>query len=243
MFWLKIFLHASSFWQLWLLLILLPTTATCQWHAEAFIGPVKIASHDVEIRQPGRQTALLFHDVAYSGEALKEPLYYGIRVGAFLAKRNWLGFEIEFIHNKAYARTTRIVHVTGTLHGAPYDVRIPMKTLLRDFSFSHGANLVLANSVLQKRWRKLSWRGRLGFGLAILHTESTFEGEHQEQYDVIFPAAQAALGFALKFWCRGEIMAEYKFSYNSAHGVRIAHGNADTQLVAHHFIAGVGYRY
>jgi hypothetical protein len=47
-----------------------------------------------------------------------------------------MSFEIEFIHNKAYARTARTVHVTGSLHGVPYDAEILMNTLLRDFSFS-----------------------------------------------------------------------------------------------------------
>jgi hypothetical protein len=226
--------------RLWLLLMLLPVTAASQWHVETFIGPVKNISHDVEIRQPGRQTALVFHNVAFSSEAFKEPFYYGIRVGTFLKKRNWLGFEIEFIHNKAYARTARTVHVTGSLHGVPYDRRIAIKNLLRDFSFSHGDNLALANVVLQKRWRKFNWRGRVGLGLGIPHTESTFLGEHQEQFDVTFPAAQVALGFAVKIWRHVEIVTEYKFSYNNVQGVRIAHGEADTQIIAHHFVVGVG---
>jgi hypothetical protein len=131
----------------------------------------------------------------------------------------------------------------GSLHGVPYNARIPMNTLLRDFSFSHGNNLALVNAVLQTVWWKTSWRGRLGLGLAIPHSESTFEGEHQEQYDVTFPAAQAAMGFAVKFWRRMEILAEFKFTYNNAQGVRIAHGEADTQIMAHHFVAGVGYEF
>ncbi|MDZ7301814.1 MAG: hypothetical protein ONB44_06705 [candidate division KSB1 bacterium] len=226
---------------LWLLLLLLPTVAAGQWQIEAFLGPVKIISHDVEIRQPQRQTALIFHTVAYSGEALRVPLYYGIRIGKFLRNPNWLGGEIEFIHNKAYARTERTVHVTGSFHGAPYDARIPMKTLLRDFSFSHGDNLALANVVLQKRWWKLQWRGRLGLGLGIPHAESTFEGEHQEQFDLTFPAVQIALGFAGKIGRQAEVLAEYKFTSNNLQDVRIAHGHADTQILAHHFVAGVGY--
>jgi hypothetical protein len=230
----------ASFRQLWLLLILFPTIAAAQWHVEAFIGPVKNTSSDVEIRQPQRQTALVFHNVAFSSEAFKEPLYYGIRVGTFLKKRNWLGFEIEFIHNKAYARTERIVHATGSLHGVPYDTQIPMKDLLRDFSFSHGDNMAFANTVMQKCWRKFNWCGRVGLGLGIPHTESTFLDEHQEQFDVTFPAMQVALGFAVKIWRRMQIVAEYKFTYNSARGVRIAHGEADTQILAHHFVAGVG---
>jgi hypothetical protein len=234
-------LQQSSFQRLVLLFIFMPASAMTQWYAEAFIGPVEIASHDVTIRQPDRQTALVFHDVAFHGNALDQPLYYGIRVGSFLQRRNWLGFEIEFIHNKAYASTTNTVHVNGTLHGSTYDARIPMNALLQDFSFSHGDNLALANAVLQTRWRKLTGRGRLGIGLAIPHTESTFEGEPQEQFDVVFPAAQVALGFALAIWHQGRMLAEYKLTYNSASDVRIAHGRADTKIVAHHFVAGVGY--
>lgn len=229
--------------KLWLLFMLLPAIVAAQWHVEAFIGPVKNASSDVEIRQPQRQTALVFHDVAFSSEALHEPLYYGIRVGAFLKKCNWLGFEIEFIHNKAYARTARTVRTTGSLYGVAYDSHIPMKNLLRDFSFSHGDNLALANAVLQKRWWKFNWRGRVGLGLGIPHTESTLLDEHQEQYEVTFPAAQVALGFAAKIWHHIEIMTEYKFSYNNIQEVRIAHGEADTQIMAHHFVAGVGYEF
>jgi hypothetical protein len=238
---LKMIVLAFALRQGWLLFILLPATVAAQWHVEAFIGPVKNASSDVEIRQPQRQTALVFHDVAFSSEAFKEPLYYGIRLGTFLEKQNWLGFEIEFIHNKAYARTARTVHVTGRLRGAPYDARISMNTLLQDFSFSHGNNLAMVNTVLQTHWWKLSWRGRLGMGLAIPHTESTFDGEHREQYEVTLPAAQAATGFAVEFWRRMKILAEYKFTYNSARGVQIADGEADTQILAHHFVAGVGY--
>lgn len=236
-------LKYSAVPKFWLLLMLLPATGAAQWHVEAFIGPVKNASSDVEIRQPDQQTALVFHDVAYSSEALHAPLYYGIRVGAFLKKRNWLGFEIEFIHNKAYARTARTVHVTGSLHGVPYDARISMKDLLRDFSFSHGDNMALANAVLQKHWRKFNWRGRVGFGFGMPHTESTFLDEHQEQFDVTFPAAQVALGFAVEIWRHIEIVTEYKFSYNNVEGVRIAHGEADAQIMAHHFVAGVGYEF
>jgi anti-sigma B factor antagonist len=235
--------HRISWWQALLLFILVPTMVTGQWYIETFIGPVKIISCDVTIRQPDQHTALVFHNVAFSGEAFKEPLYYGIRAGTFLKKRNWLGLEIEFIHNKAYARTAKIVHVTGAWRGVAYDQRIPMRNLLRDFSFSHGANLALVNAVLQKRWRKIRWRSRLGFGVAIPHTESTFAGEHQEQFDLTFPATQIAFGFTLEFWRHTQILAEYKFSYNNAEGVRIAHGEAETQILAHHFVAGVGYAF
>jgi hypothetical protein len=238
--WRRISGHADLLWLFRHFLIFIPATATAQWHIETFIGPVKVASHDVEILQRAEQTALVFHDVAFRGNAFKEPLYYGIRIGAFLKKRNWLGFEIEFIHNKAYARTERTVHVTGALRGIPYDSRIPMNALLQDFSISHGDNLALANAVLQKRWWKLIWRGRLGFGLAIPHTESTFEEKHREQYEAAFPAAQVALGLVLKNWRHVQVMAEYKFSFNSAREVRIADGHANTWIIAHHFVAGVG---
>jgi hypothetical protein len=223
------------------LFFLMPAAATAQWYVEAFIGPVKIASHDVEIRQPARQTSLVFHDVAFHGNALDQPLYYGIRVGSFSQRRNWLGFEIEFIHNKAYASTTSTAHVTGILRGILHDARIPINVLLQDFSFSHGDNLALANAVLQTGRRKLTGRGRLGIGLGIPHTESTFEGEHQEQFDVTFPAVQIALGFTLAIWHQARVLSEYKLTYSRAGNVRIAHGHADTQFITHHFVAGVGY--
>ena len=234
-------MRSTVTWRLWLLPAILSSSVSAQWHVETFIGPVKTLASEVEIQQPAQQTALVFHEVSYSSEAFKQPLYYGVRAGVLLSTPNWLGFEIEFIHSKAYARTARTVHVTGTLHGAPYAARLPMRVLLRDFSFSHGANLVLANLVFRESISQLEARLRLGFGFAVPHTESTFEGQHQEQYELTFPAMQAALGFGRRLWPHAEILVEYKFSYTSVTAVRIAHGHANTQLVAHHFVAGLGF--
>ncbi|RMD97218.1 MAG: hypothetical protein D6814_09910 [Calditrichaeota bacterium] len=192
--------------------------------------------------QPAEDTALTFHHVAYSSESFKQPFYYGLRVGTFFDRLNWAGLELEFIHSKAYARTSHEVDVDGRLHGEPYRARIPMRQWLRDFSFSHGLNFALVNAVGRRAWKNVAFYGRFGLGLCIPHTETTFEGFHREQYDLTFPVVQVAPGLAVKLWHHFQWLAGYKFIYARVHGVRIYHGTANTRFLMHHFVFGVGWR-
>jgi len=223
-----------------LVFLLLPGIAAAQLHFEGFLGTVKNLSRDVEIRQPGLGTNLVFHDVEFTGESLKEPLYAGVRAGVFLSKPRWLGFEVELIHNKAYGRTERNVRITGNYRGAPYHVTTPMKTVVRDLSFSHGANMLFANGAARKDWLGVNWRARLGLGIGITHAESTIDGEHVEQYETTFPAAQISLGMGTRLWRFLEFIAEYKFTLNTVNEVTVAHGHASTEILTHHLVAGMG---
>lgn len=224
-------------------LVLWPAPLLAQLSIEGFTGPVYTHPVDVTIRQPDGATDLTFHDVEFRGEPFTPPLNYGVRVGATIAASPSLRLEIEFYHNKIYAKTREVVLVTGTLRARTMSERMPMENIVQHFSISHGANLLLVNLATTRRFRKFEGHARCGLGWSIPHTESTVNGVSQDQYETLFPAAQAVVGLSKKIVGPIWLVAEYKFTYASAAKVKIPNGHASTRVWSHHVVGGLGFKF
>ncbi|MGC8792635.1 MAG: hypothetical protein ACP5U2_04510 [Bryobacteraceae bacterium] len=214
--------------------------ALAGWRAVVYLGGAASRQSDLFIRQPERATELELRGVNWKGESFTPPLYYGCRLGYFFGP---FGLEAEFVHQKIYARSGRLVEARGALRGAPVQERVPMETLVRQFSISHGLNLLVANLVWE---RKLSPRTflqlRLGAGPTIPHPESEIQGEGFQHYQLGRPALQAAAGFEYRLWRGLHALTEYKFT-RTRQKVDVAAGYAETLVRSHHGVFGLGFRF
>lgn len=221
----------------------LPARADAQWFAEGAIGANHNLSSDLSVRQPSRNLALDFRDVRFTAEANTPRRYFVTRLG-WLGPSG-LGWEIEAVHFKAVADTSRRYDVATVSGGViPAAGVSPMHLVVQKFRVTNGVNLGLFNIVLR---RPLGSSGtgpvalalRAGAGLSLPHATTTVSGTDAAYgYEYGGPAAQAAAGLHVRLAPRVAIVAEYKFTYTRP-TVDIADGTAWTTLLSHHVIAGL----
>lgn len=161
-----------------------------------------------------------------------DPFYFPIDGG--LRSVHWRGssgFMIDFLHNKAIARTGKGSHgrkisngvideveTVGTLKGNPSPGTLKLTDLFERLEFTHGHNVLLFGPVA--RLSAFSPRLRpylgIGAGVAIPHVEVRFAGEGREtrtgEYQLAGPAAQLVAGIELRSG-RGSYYLEYKFTW------------------------------
>ncbi len=214
------------------------------WRAAAYFGGSATHRSGVTIDQPALATHLRFDGVEYEGRSFQTPVYYGYRLGYWFNPR--LGLEAEFIHQKVYARVERLVRVDGTLRGAPLSAVVPMDGIVREFSISHGVNLLLANLVFCHQpagaGGRLTLSGRIGAGGSVPHPESNILGQSRQGYQWGRPAIQVAAGVEYRLWRDLHWLAEYKYT-RTRQRVEIVDGTAGTLLRSHHAVFGLGYRF
>jgi lipid A oxidase len=214
--------------------------ALAEWTAAAYLGGAWTHDSFLRLDRPQAGTSLRLDGVTFEGRSFQSPVYYGYRLGYFWNRR--FGVEAEFVHMKVYARTERTVNARGTLRGSPVDGSIRMSEAVSRFSVSHGANFLLGNFVVRQPMHRLTLTGRFGLGPSIPHPETEVDGVFQEQYEVGWPAVQAAAGVEIRLWRRLYWLAEYKFT-RSRENVRIPGGTAETLLRSHHGVSGIGIRF
>ena len=223
-----------------------------QWFGQAYLGTSSTHASDLTIAQPTRSTALTFHQAEFDGRSFEGPLYYGLRLGAFLfgkARPLKLALEFEFIHAKIYAKPEQVLRISGMRAGQPLNDFLPFKAIVQQFSISHGTNFALVNLALhygdanhRQTWlRRFNVSGRLGLGPTILHTESMIDGVSQEQYELNHLGLQLAFGISYRLWRHLHVLGEYKFTYNQVHEAMIVDGVASTTLRMHHGVFGLGW--
>lgn len=207
-----------------------------QWRAAAYLGGAATAPTRVVIEQPALGTRLSVHDVRYRGESFTPPLYYGFRLGRFFGR---LGVEAEFIHQKIYARTERVVRFEGQARGIPVDDSTAMHTLIPQFSISHGLNFLLFNAVLEQRLgRRTRVAARFGAGPTVPHAESNIMGEARQGYQLGRAGIQGAASLEFRLWRGLHWLGEYKFT-RSEQRVKIVAGHAETLVRSHHGVFGL----
>jgi len=210
------------------------------WRAGAYLGAALTHATSVLIEQPSRNTRLEFRRVRFEDRSFEPPVYYGYRLGYFFGK---LGIEAEFIHQKVYARTERVVEVRGVWRGAETSGRLPMNALVEQFSISHGLNMLLVNAVLEKALSRRAFLDfRLGAGPTIPHPESCILGECRQQYELGRPAWQAAAAMEFQLWRGLHWLTEYKFTHTRQR-VTIPAGSGETSLRSHHGVFGLSLRF
>ncbi len=223
--------------------------------AEAFIdlclGKSYPANSDIRIRQPNLGNDLCAHDVSFADRSASPPLWYSIRAGGFLRGRPRLGFALELIHPKLYARTGETKRVTGTRAGVPVDREVRLDAYIQRFDISHGINL-LAGEVLFRGTvlpgSPLSHAGRIeiyggaGAGPVITHAENRIDGvENRQRYEIAALGYLAFAGMRAMVGPRAGIVAEYKGTLSDPE-VGIASGTGRIAERTHHLAAGLTVR-
>jgi hypothetical protein len=216
----------------------------------AWLGVAHTQDSSLRISQPALGTDLKFDRIGFEGRSFDPPLYYGFRVGLFARRLPYVGFETEFIHLKVYAKPARVTSVEGVHLGQPAGGQIPLGEIVQRYSISHGVNLLLFNLAGRYRVKGDSADGRsrfilsarIGIGPTIPHTESTIDGQNQEQYEGGALAFQIGGGAEARLKGGLYAIGEYKFTRTRQTG-KIFSGEAESLLRSHHGVAGLSYHF
>ena len=220
------------------------------WVVAAYLGGASTRPTSLTIAQPGLNTRLAFEGVRLDGRSFDPPLYYGLRGGYFFRRRPWLGAEAEFIHLKVFSDPAQRVTASGLLRGQPLGGELPLGQVVRQYSVSHGVNLLLFNLAARRgvgegrgaRDGRLILAGRAGVGPTIPHTESNVEGQAQQQYELGRVAWQLAGGAEVRLWRGLYALGEYKFTRTRQRG-GVFGGEAHAPLRTHHGVFGLSYHF
>lgn len=203
-----------------LLLAFLASPAHCaSWTFETLFGSAVNLPTPLSVSQRGHGDVYLYAE--YHTRGLEEPLYYCVRASRWDRERAW---ELEFLHHKLY------------LKNPPAEIR--------DFSVSHGFNILSLNRAWRERWGV--WR--LGAGAVMAHPESEVRGRMLDGggghlgggYSIAGPLVQAAAGKEFPFAKRFKAVFELKLTAAYLR-LRVADGHADLTNLAAHVLFGVGF--
>lgn len=186
----------------------------------AYLGRAKTNSTALTISQPSLNTNLKFENVELRSRSFESPQYYGLRVGYFIPKYDFIGVEAEFVHLKVYSNPQQRVRVSGIRQGAPISGEIQLGEIVQQYSVSHGANLLLFNGAVRRGFQREPNSGRnrwvftarAGIGPTIPQTESSIEGVRQEQYEIGRLGWQVADGAEFRLWRGLYLLGEYKYT-------------------------------
>ena len=215
-----------------------------------YLGSARTSASSLTVSQPGIATQIRFERVRYRGKSFDGPLYYGIRGGMFTGRFPALGFEAELVHLKVFTEPTQRVSAGGTHLGQPVNGQLPLGEIVQRFSISHGVNLLLVNVVgryrikadPQGRRSRFILEARFGAGPTLPHTESTIDGQPQEQFEVGRFAFQLGSGAKVRLKRTLYALIEYKFTRTRQRG-RVFMGEAETLLRSQHGIIGLSYHF
>lgn len=182
---------------------------------------------DVHLTRPGG-TDVTLKDLGWDGDPFYFPIDGGLRSVHWSGSR---GIMLDFLHNKAIARTGKGSHgrtisngvieeveASGALKGQPAPGRIKLTDMFERLEFTHGHNVLLLTPVA--RLSSLTPRLRpylgVGAGIAVPHVEVRFAGEPREtrtnEYQLTGAAWQLLAGIELRSG-RGSYYLEYKFTW------------------------------
>jgi hypothetical protein len=203
-----------------------PSPARADWRLGAYLGASKTMTNTLTVT-PATGAPSTITDVKYKGEPFRSPQYYGFRA-AWLPGEQGLGLEVEYWHDKAIA--TSLAPTAELSH----------------FQQSHGLNLLLAN--VAYRLPPSCGGGctialRVGAGISRPHVETTFRGEHQEQYQYGGVAYQAGIGVEQRLWHGLYGLADAKWSRVSEGDLRGAGVSIDGTFTGVHVDFGLGWRF
>lgn len=227
-----------------LLGLLAPAPAAAQWYASVLLGGNHTQPATVTIEDPTQSLSVEFHDVHFSAQPLKSPQYSGWRFGRMLGKTHRLGVELEFIHMKAIADTSRTYVVTpGAAGGSLATSFATMSATVQRYQMTHGLNFALVNLVYRAPLRpagvgRMSLDFRAGMGPTIPHAETTVLGESREQYEYGGLGGDGAVGLEMRLNPRFSLITEYKVTIARPE-ITLAHGTGRTTTLTHHVTGGL----
>ena len=228
--------------------LLMPRLAAAQFYVAGYLGTNRTLAAPVSIDQPTRNTSLTFDGVTFEARPFKSPQYYGVRVGRLFGEQRRFGVEFEWIHPKAYADTTQVVHITGRLNGVNVDTNARMDTIVQRYAMSHGMNFALFNAVIRVPLDEggngfascVALTARAGAGPMLPHAENTVAGESREQYEAGGVGYQVAGGVDVHLTGWLSAIADYKFGHGTPE-VMIVDGTGRTTANVHQLAFGLAF--
>lgn len=227
---------------------LCPATARADWRLSGFLGHAQTQSSTIDLTLASQSTHVQLLDVDYRGESFRSPQYYGVRATWISEAHPWLGIEGEWIHAKVFAEVDRNVRVVGTLRGGPIDAVVPLSSIVRRLSMSHGLNFILASVAARRVFGPPKADGsprivgvvRAGAGPTMPHAESHLDNSFVDQYEGGGLGTQVGGGLEIALWRRIGALGEYKFTWASPE-IDVAGGQAKIPSRSHHFVFGLIY--
>ena len=224
----------------------MPSRATAQWYVAVYAGGNYTPAADVSIDAPAIDLVLTYQDVRFSGKPLASPQYYGYRLGRMVGEKRRLGLEIEFIHLKVIADTSREYAVSGRAAGNVLPPgRARMSEIVEQYQMTHGLNFVLVNLVTRTPIGgggspRVALVARGGAGPVIPHAETRVAGQSQAQYEYAGVGAHAAAGLDLKLRGRASALIEYKVTIARPE-IDLASGTGRMTALTHQVAVGFAF--
>ena len=218
------------------------STSLAETQLSVYTGSSFSRNSDLRISQPGRANELTLRDVQWDARPFHPAPYYGLRAAHFADPAASWGIALDYTHYKMYARTDRIVPVSGVSHGTVVMGAAPMKDYVQQFELSHGVNLLSVNAI----WRApatSALRPYLGAGAVHYrpHSENQVDGlAHETGYVSSGFGYQVLAGAQYRVTERAALFVEAKFNSGTAK-VGIAGGRAETPLRTTHLLGGVSF--
>jgi hypothetical protein len=225
-----------------------PARARADVQVTGLLGAAHTQTSTIDLSIPSTQVRLF--DVTYRGESFRSPQWYALR-GTWTSKAHrWLGIEGEWIHAKVFAEVDSAVRAQGTLRGVPIDATVPLSSVVKRLSMSHGLNFILANVAVRRGFGPADANGaprvvgivRAGAGPTLPHAESHIDNLTQEQYERGGLGTQVGGGIELAVWQRITAVGEYKFTWASPE-IDVPGGRAKIPSRTHHLAFGISYRF
>jgi opacity protein-like surface antigen len=227
-------------------LVVMPARAEAQWYFVAGLGGNHTTPATVSIRQPAHDTSLDFQHVRFEAKPLTSPQYYDWHLGKLFGTARRLGVELEFIHLKVIADTTRAVRVTGTEAGAAVDEVALMSTRVQRYSMTHGLNFVLLNVVSRLPLggsgsaSRLALVVRAGAGATLPHAETNVFNEPKQLYQWAGAGYDAGAGVSVRLRGRWSAVVDYKVTHAKPR-ISLASGTGQTAALTHQVTVGLAF--
>jgi hypothetical protein len=175
---------------------------------------------------------------------------YNVRAGYFWNEK-W-GVELAMDHIKWIVTQDQLVHMTGTLAGAPVDGDVVLSEAVLKYQLNNGANPVFVNLI--RRFRLAGQHGRTGYltflakaggGFAVPHTENTVFGVPNEAGFQFFQGWNLDAVAAARVHLYKGLYFEFeeKFVYARYFGVNINQGTAGHTVKAAEFAFHFGWSF
>jgi len=224
--------------------------ATAQLAVSVYGGLAHTTEADVSLTRPGG-TELTFAGVAWSGESLESPPYYGLRLSYWFDREAPWGVGLDFTHAKMYAQLERSVAVSGRRDGTPVDGAERLADTFDVLSFSHGHNLLTLDGMYRwfpKGGRADTFLGRLqlyvglGVGIAIPHVETDLEAVVTNEYQLSGPVLEGLGGLNFDLTRHFSLFGEYQLDYARLDASLTHGGSLSVKPWTHQLALGLSFR-
>jgi len=236
-----------------LLSLLLPVPSYGQFFVEGFVGKEASPNTDLGLSQPNLDTNILFKNVEWEDQSFKLPPYYGYGFGYFLKSRPWIGFRVEFKHQKVIAKTSQRYQVEGVLDGLLVNGQsILLHEVIQELEVSHGLNNVSLAFLLRLGLNKslevpeghFQVYSGLASGVTISNLESVVRGkEFLSGYQLgSTPIFEISAGSRFHLTQRFYSFLEYKMTRSRVSSA-VVDGKASALFRTHQLALGLGMNF